>query len=253
MVIAMKKRRIIGYSILGICLVLAIVVTGVLGKYITSKQGTSYIESKDFIYECNLENGKTYYINPSNTPTSINCIVVNYIGSKISEDDITGTVKLSKDSILVGEVYDFTMNKNVETKLDVNMAVSSLTPGDKYTMEIKTQTPYIKTITANFIVSDYSSVSTYSIDDKGAWVEVEIKIGAVIPASGITINYEGLAPDNTNELMADWLSSDLEKTISSSKIETNSVITLIFIKESLVDYNEVSEVVLTDIIKIVNK
>lgn len=243
-----KKKIILGIAI-GLCLVLAMVGTGVLGKYIANEEGTSYIDATDFIYECNLENEQTYYINPSSTPDSINCIVVNYIGSKISEDDITGTVKLTKSGVQVGETHNFNLTKNVKTKLEIEMAVLSLIPGEEYTMEVKTTSPYSKTITSTFIVNDYSSISSYSIVDNGGWVEVEIKIGAVLPTSGITINYSELAPDNTNPLMSDWVSNS-SNVISNSELETNSVITLIFIKETSKTYTNVSDIVLVDEITI---
>lgn len=245
----MKKKRIIGFIILSICTILAILGNTVLGRYLIEKEGSSFIDASEFIYECNIEDGATYYINPSYAEDSINCIVMNYIGSKTSIYDIKGTVKLTKSGVQVGSTYNFTLEKNVKTKLEIEMFSPSLIPGEVYTMEIKTQSPYIKTITSTFVVNDYSSESTYSITDKDGWVEVEIKIGVVLPTSGITINYANLAPDNTNPLMVDWVSNS-SNTISKSKLETNSVIVLVFIKETTQTYINVSDKSLTDEINI---
>ena len=245
-----KKRLFIIFIVFIVSLVLTFSTIYVVGKYYKKNESSNVTTTEDFIFHASYDNN-TYYIKPVAGETSIKTTLLNYIGDEVNDSDISVSLTLKKGDAIV-DTDNVTLNKGSKVKQEVESNISSgLVTGEEYTLIIQTTSPYKKTITAKFIVSEVPADSFYSITDKGAYVEIELLIGINKPVNNIKINHGlNLSPDNTNEVMASWITVNEINEIDNSLILTNSKVTLIFFKTDSSVYKNVLKTGLVDTIVI---
>ena len=167
-----KKKIFIIFISFIITLVLTFSTIYVVGKYYQKKESSNVTTTGDFIFHASYDNN-TYYIKPIGGETSIKTTLLNYIGDEVNDSDISVSLTLKKGDVIV-DTDDIILNKGSKVKKEVESNISSgLITGEEYTLIIQTTSPYKKTITAKFIVSEVPADSFYSITDKGAYVEID--------------------------------------------------------------------------------
>ena len=109
----------------------------------------------------------------------------------------------------------------------------TLEAGVNYQVTITTLAPYSSTVT--FYVQATAEVvgNFYQVTDRGTWVEVVVYTGST-PPQNLVVQYGTLSPDNTNDLMSDWLKGENDshsQTIVS--LDANSTYTFYFFKNGV--------------------
>ena len=107
--------------------------------------------------------------------------------------------------------------------------IGESTPPDNVTVTVETTDPYVKKLTAKFILHGLK-VPDYKIEDKGNYCLITIHTNDY--EDGIAIKWnEKFSPDNTNPKMAAWSDANREKgeTLSVESYETYE---LIFVKNT---------------------
>ena len=72
----------------------------------------------------------------------------------------------------------------------------------------------------------------YSVKNNGNWVQLDLYVGTTAPTA-LEVNYEGLAPDSTHDLMRMWKTSDNQKALEG--LQSYSHYTLIFFGDPVME------------------
>lgn len=235
------KKKIPILRILLMLLILSTVfsvvaVRGVLAKYVSEMETDPIpVVPMDFYFECDYANNNLYLVK-SGEDFVFNVRNFQLIDGQhfISGGNIYYSVK-------VLQVTEHTENViySAESILDSNIltnpygdvegftvAANKFSVGSTYVVRIESTLPFYKKIEFRLSVVDLQAENYYTMEMKesGNWVQIDIYIGS-IPVD-VTINYDGFSPDNTNELMKDWLSSSSQNQLTD--LEPYTRYTLIF-------------------------
>ncbi|MBE6595467.1 MAG: hypothetical protein E7644_06680 [Ruminococcaceae bacterium] len=196
-------------------------VCGVLARYTTKITGKPGIAgAQEMFFECDYEDGGLYLI-PANGD-AFTFTVRNYdFLDNYSQSDITYSVTL--DGILI--VTNAKLNGGNKFDDPTNISASSLAVGSTYTISITATEPYEKTISFRISVVDDFIDNYYSVKDYGNWVQLDLYVGTTAPTA-LEVNYEGLAPDSTHDLMRTWMTGDNQNALVG--LQSYSHYTLIF-------------------------
>lgn len=201
-------------------------VCGVLARYTTKITGEPGIaEAQEMFFECDYEDGGLYLIPAYGEGEGFTFTVRNYdFFDNYSQSDITYSVTL--DGTLI--VTSAKLNGGNKSHATTNISASSLAVGSTYTISITATEPYEKTISFRISVVDDFIDNYYSVKNNGNWVQLDLYVGTTAPTE-LKINYEGLAPDSTHDLMRAWMTGDNQKALEG--LQSYSHYTLIFFGE----------------------
>ena len=238
------NRKIITAALAALALISVALACGTLAKYVGSSEGKPNLAtSEEFFFTCNFEQGGVYLFPEENDFTFG---VMNHNGlGVVNASDITYTVTVNGVAL---EANLSTLPANTETKIEHTIPASALTAGEDYLVTIQSSSPYVKTI--SFTVSAVTGIvgNTYTLVDKGGWVQLDLFIGTTVPApDSLTIDYTGFAPDNTNDLMTEWLSA--ANTGKLSTLSPYTQYTLIFFGTGEIN-EQTTKTAITDLITI---
>lgn len=249
-----KKQRIHTLGIIGLILVcVATIGFGVvtLSKYVLDWDDKQVSIPEGFYFESDY---LQYVANDDDIPSytiytdSVDITVRNHNYIDVAEDDITYSITYevmepedseadeSNQAILTDEDETVTSDSkpfilynatNIEKDSDT-FTLSYRTTGSVYDspdqvdatiISVKvtatSSDPYAKTITAIFDFKMANEETFYRITWKDYYMQLELFTGLTIDEdSKITISYDGLAPDNTNDFMDDWLTVENERILT---------------------------------------
>lgn len=227
-------------SIVAIVLVTLIVLVAVsaslIAKYVYDNKNNAQMLSSNFHFTSNYleEKQATYEIN--NWQNGFNIDLYNYEKDNkalISNTDIkyTVTVKTSSTNGSWGlEDENKGVLKKSSTKSSNTLKLTksvNAKQGDKVTVTVKTTYPFVKTISAVFILSTVDSPS-YSIDDnKDGTVTLTIKSNDSDSLVKVSWDSKYYDPDSTNKYMSTWSDNAQSGTLQTEK---NTTYKLIFFK-----------------------
>ena len=209
--------------LIGLFVLISVLVTTTLTKYVFDDENNNVIVSEDFIFISNYIDGKTYDIKRDN----LNIVISNSSVSGVNKEDIKFDIEIkNKNSNNIVKSY----NNQIligSTNSSLEFDFTNLTVGESYVVTINSTMPIKKTIKHQFnIVEETSIDSYYTIKDKGAWVELDIYIGTNKINQLEVIYSSALAADNTNQLTSDWFGTSGELL----NLKENSHYQLIFFK-----------------------
>ena len=227
-------------SIIVIVLVTLIVLVAVsaslIAKYVYDNKNNAQMLSSDFHFTSNyLEEDKvTYDIN--NWQDGFDIELYNYEKDNkalISNTDInyTVTVETSNPNGNWGcdDVNGGVMTKSSTKSSNILKLKKSVNAkqGDKVTVTVKTTYPFVKTISATFVLSTVDSPS-YSVDDNNdGTVTLTIKSNDSDSLVNISWDSDYYDPDSTNKYMSTWSDNAQSGTLQTEK---NTTYKLIFFK-----------------------
>ncbi|MBP3396387.1 MAG: hypothetical protein J6L87_04350 [Clostridia bacterium] len=197
-------------------------VCGVLARYTTKITGEPGIaEAQEMFFECDYEDGGLYLIPGGKNFTFTVRNYDNEIFKNFTASKIVYTATMDGSTILPkGELAGGT-----NSKLPTTIQSSSLAVGSTYTISITATEPYEKTISFRISVVDDFIDNYYSVKDYGNWVQLDLYVGTTAPTA-LEVNYEGLAPDSTHDLMRTWMTGDNQNALVG--LQSYSHYTLIF-------------------------
>ena len=204
---------------------LTCVAGGVLGKFVFESHSEQTSDPEPFYFSCNFSDGGIYYL--PGTSTDIIAYNHNQLGN-VNPSDVKVDVTYSKidtngNPISLSTRKTLTLAKGAEREEKASIISQK---GDRYKVTVTTTAPYEQTISFVLIFMEEDAKSFYRITKNGSWLQLDLYIGAEKPATNLTINYAGLAPDNTNPFMADWFGTS--GTIATSSLSDHAHYTFAF-------------------------
>ena len=213
----MKKKHLI---ILCSLLISALLITAValtLGRYADVFVSTQTVTPGSFYFETDLHADETYLV-AAGQPFRFHVRNHDALGH-VTAKDISFTVN--------GTAY--TLPANIATDLEITVGAEAFgAVGTTHTVTVSATAPYAKTIALTVQVVDASAVNCYSVTDMGSYVQLDVYVGDTVPTQDIIIHYTGFSPDNTNDLMRTWMSTDGSATLAAASLQPYSHYTLIF-------------------------
>lgn len=224
-----KKKRIIGYSILGLSLLLAILVTGVVGKYFVNKDSENEVTTEDFYFTVDLL-GET--VEPETLTREINLYggnskvltfsVRNYFDSlryssfsnlKYNEPIIDSTSTYgagdtSKANVVKGEKV--TNGNLVDVPYTLNIS-SGYVEGDVINVVVKSTEPYKKTLTLKFVLHTTGAPVKYRLEDTtgSTYARLIIMSNIELTVGNMVVSWKDISSeisvDTTSEFVLDGL------------------------------------------------
>ena len=210
-----------------------------LGKYFYDRQVQKNAVPQDFYLTADYDDGGVYYVALSGGVVSFNVYNHNNVGGHgDAKNSVTAATislevtcyEIDKANNPVGAVpapTAYSLTGGTQQKQEITMINAD--PGKTYQVEIKSTAPYEKEI--NFKIcpmeEDVDSYYTVTPAASGNWLQVDLYIGSTEPNS-ITVNYNGLAPDNENDMMEDWTLATPSGTIPKASLTHHAHYTLIF-------------------------
>ena len=199
-----KKSPIFVLFIAAAVLVLALV-GGAVAKYIYSNSADNVLSAKGFYFNSNLlvKGGEEYTIN--STATEIPITLTNSQDSlRFADDTITYTVAVECDDPAAPvPVLDKTTGSLTGGTLSFDtVTVSNIVPGKTYTVTATGTAGYVKTISAEFEVSDLDE-NVYKHLDTSNPAYVVLTVWTDNVAGDLIVDYDktGLIPDNTDPVL----------------------------------------------------
>ena len=224
-----KKKRIIGYSILGLSLLLAILVTGVVGKYFVNKDSENEVTTEDFYFTVDLL-GET--VEPETLTREINLYggnskvltfsVRNYFDSlryssfsnlKYNEPIVDSTSTYgagdtSKANIVKGE--KITNGNLVDVPYTLNIS-SGYVEGDVINVVVKSTEPYKKTLALKFVLHTTGAPVKYRLEDTtgSTYARLIIMSNIELTVGNMVVSWKDISSeisvDTTSEFVLDGL------------------------------------------------
>lgn len=201
--------------------ILTILVGSVGAKYVYETEGKNLFSAKEFYFESNLLRSEEtkYLLNP--TASSISFTLTNAIDELRKSDDVINyTVTIYDDNqnvtsqvfdsenstvglLLSNENDNYSIvgqlsNESVNTN---NISLMNLVRGKTYTVTATGKAGYVKTLNAQFTVSDTDKIIWKHLDVKDEYVLLTVWTENL--AGKITINIPaGLVPDGTDTVLS---------------------------------------------------
>lgn len=225
-----NKRHIPSIFIVIIIVAIISVCFLTFSKYVAEQQEKKLAETREFIFNSNYKEGKIYNVYDSELIITLSNYELDFVNK--SDIEYTVTVKDDEDNnisyIDSGEGVIIGGTKNIE---EIN--VTGIEKNKKYYVEINSVKPYAKTLKMQFyVVEEIPTENYYRVTKNDSWIQLEVYIGSNVPSEGIIIDYTGLSPDNTNEIMRNWMSTEGENKGVFADITEYSKYTFIFFGES---------------------
>ncbi len=208
-----------------------------LAKYIVSKNSQSLVSAPSYAFNINYEDntrGTAY-----NVTNEISVNISNYLSNKVAGENINYSVVIKDESgnditssltTTINGVSSTSATLPASNKTTDNLLITNLTESKIYIIEIKSTSPFEKTLKAKFYVGAQSSY--YTITDNGSFITLDIYT-ASNTAQNLSINYgTKFSPDNTNALMEDWINN----TSGTVQLSPNCHYSLIFFENVSDDY-----------------
>lgn len=218
--------------------VLAAVCVVVAAKYIQADTKEVAATAKEFYFESDVLDDQTHQVaategDEGNKTATISVTLKNHADDlRFSEVDIPFTVSVVADD---GTTADGVAVSPSEGKLsngstqDQVVTISGLQPGKTYTVTATTNDTYTKTLSGTFAVTATNADVQASLRDGVAYIEATIWASDSSATASVTYT-NGLIPDNTNSLMADWKTASGQAGSGSVFLEAYSSHTLRFFK-----------------------
>jgi len=168
----------------------------VYAKYASEKDGKLPYSPPAFYFESDMLNGETHTLGKNATEISFK--LKNYAdATRFAETDIAYTVTLQPENASpvtkTGTITGGEAN-------DVDITFDNLMDPGNYTVTASTTSPYLKTITATFVIPEKDYTVTATLADDGNAVKVTVT--TVDYAGDVVLVYPAnLSPDNTDPLM----------------------------------------------------
>jgi len=189
----------IGIGVLLLCLI-GFSVGTVLAMYASTKDADAPYVTPEFYFESDMLNGETHTLGKN--ATAISFKLKNYAdATRFAETDIEYTVTLTfqpENASPVTITKTGTITGGAAN--DVDITFDNLTDPVNYTVTASTTSPYLKTITATFVIpaKDYTVKATLANDGNA----VKVTVKTVDYAGNVVLAYPAsLSPDNTDPLM----------------------------------------------------
>jgi hypothetical protein len=242
-----------GLVIVALCAVTLIALSGaVLGKYLHDEKHAMLADTTPFYFTCNFEDGGIYYLSGDTAEVT----VFNHDGLEhITKDTIAYTVSVTDPS----NTAVATTLKTADAGLTGNTKDSATyefhgIAGGFYKVTVQSTAPYAKEITfqINFMENDVTNTYSITVAESKQWLRLDLYIGATPPANDITVVYGILSPNNTNDMMSDWLTGTEvthSNTIDVSGMTDHSHYSFIFFGD-VSAYESVTGQPLTDTINL---
>lgn len=227
-------------SIIAVVLVTLVVLVAVsaslIAKYVFDNKNNAQMLSSDFHFTSNYLEEKQARYEINNWQNGFDIELYNYEKDNkalISNTDIKYTVTVNTSSSSGswgcedpnGGVLKKSSTKSSNT-LNLIKSVNAK-QGDKVTVTVKTTYPFVKTISAEFILSTVDSPS-YTIDDNNdGTVTLTIKSNDSESTVNVSWDKDYYDPDSTNKYMTSWSNNS---GTGSLTLEKNTTYKLIFFK-----------------------
>ena len=225
-----KKKRIIGYSILGLSLLLAILVTGVVGKYFVNKDSENEVTTEDFYFTVDLL-GET--VEPETLTREINLYggnskvltfsVRNYFDSlryssfsnlKYNEPIVDSTSTYgagdtSKANVVKGEKV--TNGNLVDVPYTLNIS-SGYVEGDVINVVVKSTEPYKKTLTLKFVLHTTGAPVKYRLEDTtgSTYARLIIMSNIELTVGNMIVSWKDISSDISVDTTSEFVLDGLE-------------------------------------------
>ncbi len=234
----MKGKTKILICLTSILLLAIISISGIsLAKYIVSKNAKSVVSPPNYAFNINYEdntNGTAY-----NVANEISIDISNFVAEQVANENISYNVVVKDDNgnditssviVSIDDVVSTSATLPANTKTINRLLISNLTNNKSYLVEIKSVSPFVKTLKAKFYTNEQDSY--YTITDNGNFITLDIYTASNM-ANNLTITYGTLfSPDNTNSLMQSWINN----TSGTIQLEPNCHYSLIFFENVPGDY-----------------
>ena len=217
------KKKIWILAVCAAVLAAAIVLPFTLAKYSdTFSQGMQPVEPAPFYFETDLKPEQTYYVAAGADLTFVarnHDTLLHVTGEAITFDvAVNGT-----------SVGTYTCTASVAENKQITIPAAQLgAVGAVKRVTLTSTAPYAKEIGFNVQVVETTATNCYSVKDMGDYVRLDLHIGDALPATDITIVYEGLAPDSTNDLTASWTVENGNGTLAVANLLPYARYTLYF-------------------------
>ena len=200
----MKPTKYILAAVLLCAIALTAIGGAVLGKYLDGKKSAALADTTPFYFTCNFEDGGIYYL----SGTEAEITVFNHDGlGHVTASNIQYTVTVTDpngNAVTTTPTADSALTGNTADSATYKFQGSA---GGFYKVTVQSTAPYTKEITfqINFMEDDVTNTYSITVAESKQWLRLDLYIGATPPANDITVVYGILSPDNTNDMMSDWL------------------------------------------------
>ena len=183
-----------------VVLLFAMLITGVVAKYVYRNGGMNMVISREFYFTSNLlkENGANYILNPN--VSEITFTLGNHRDAlRWAEDDISYQITVSGEAT-VNETSGTLVRQTDKTTVKT-ITLSGLLPGKTYTVTATGKAGYKKVLSATFTVgTNQQKVYKYLDTTNDAYVLLTVWTENV--AGNLQFQFPaGLIPDNTDPIM----------------------------------------------------
>lgn len=230
------------YIVIFLILICSIIfIRKIYSKYsIENKSDASIYQAKNFYFESDLLNDSTDI--PSYTYQEgidkISFVLKNNIDElRYSEVETSYIVELKnfddtevtdKDGNIVNSVTGILSNANIESKV---ISFNNLKEGN-YKIIAKAESPYSKTLQANFTLLGNDNTVTYSVSDSKDSPILKVTVMTKDYSGNICISWpEGISPDSTDMNFSN-INSGFESSNTTINFKANSEYTFQFFKQN---------------------
>lgn len=218
----MKKRK----AFLALLLCLALITAAITAVTVARFQALyedepQAISPAAFYFEADLEEGETYFVAEGQD-------LVFTVRNHDTLSHVTAGTLSFQVAVNGTAVGSYTCTAGAAENKTVTVPAATLgAAGSIKQLTLSSTAPYTKTVTCNIEVIPVAAANTYSVTDKGDYVQLDLYVGSTLPTSDITIHYAGLAPDSTADLTASWTTAG-SGTIAVSSLTPYARYTLYF-------------------------
>ena len=234
-----SKNTIVGRNKTIVFLVLFCTVIGMMAivaaKYIRETNTSNGVIAKEFYFSSDIlsEDGKTTTLSPTNGKASIDFKLMNHADElRYADVEISYEIKVTSDGKQAGEVIPSTGTIEIGEGKDVSVKLSGLQAGKTYNVTATATKPYTKTLSGTIKVDGmdeqvYSSVT--AVTDQ----YMEVTVWTKDYSGMVNLTYAtGLIPDNTDEIMKNWKTSENNSSLETFQMESNTSHVFRFFKTS---------------------
>jgi len=226
-----KKKNYVLLAALAVACVAALSIGSVtLSRYVLKSEDQQVATPASFYFESDYlkEGGAAYTVYTG----SVNIKIANHDGLNITRDTISYTIDGT------GNAGTQTLNGGLENSAEYTLSGK---PGETKKVTATSAYPYAKTLSATFLFQDPGESTVYKVTDQGYYLTLDLYTGAKTDA--ITVHYDAdLAPDNTNQLMAGWISGT---SGILSGLSPNTHYCLVFFERTAAEYLTTGEQILS--------
>ena len=199
----------------------------VSAKYVQKTDNTATAVAVEAYLTSDLLDGKLHTVTPNEDGSaSVTLTLQNHADAlRYSEADLSYTITVNPADVMVSPASGTIQAGEGH---DTEITLTGLKAGQSYTVTARTSAPYVMEISGTIGISGFANDIHVSAEDQGEYVNVTVSTTDY--AGDVSMSYPaGLIPDNTDGLMAGWVTGAQTRTF---RMEANSAHVFRFFKDT---------------------